>query len=457
MGFKRFNRNTFLIIISLILTSVLTGWALSSKQIHLSIILSAMLILLTFLLYRYFSGVTNEILFFFKAIKNEDSSLIFKKKTGSPIIDELHLHLQNLNDTYRNIKEENEVREKHFSIILENIPTGIFLISYTGHINHANTAALRLFGLPVINHIRAIKEIDHNLYILIKRLGNQQKKELFISGGKNKINKYIGLQATEMNMGGENIKVITIQDFSTEMERKEIEDWIRLIRILSHEIMNSLAPITSISNSLKEVWAGKAEKEKPLSEGEIKKTINGLDAIAEQSEGLTTFFESYKVLSRIPEPSKSDFYIKKMFERIETLITYDKELNKIPISFICHDPDLLLHADEQMITNVLINLIRNAAQALEKHENPVIQIQALKNQEGYLLIKVIDNGPGIPDDIADQIFLPFFTTRTKGSGVGLSYSRQVMNMNDGRIEFNSKPGRTGFHLVWNQAHINQDN
>ena len=247
----------------------------------------------------------------------------------------------------------------------------------------------------------------------------------------------------------EDLQVFTLNDLSAGMERKEIEDWIRLIRVMSHEIMNSLAPITSISTTLKEVWSERSPVSGSIedTESRIRQTIKGMDAIAEQSEGLTTFFESYRVLSRIPDPVIREFKLCALLKKLETLVTSDEQHAGIRFSFQCEDPALKLMADEQMIHNVLLNLVKNASQAVKGVPDPAIQVSA-RQQGPQLTVDVTDNGHGIPDEIADEIFLPFFTTRKKGTGVGLSYSRQVMNMNGGRIEFHSVPGRTVFKLVF---------
>ena len=172
-----------------------------------------------------------------------------------------------------------------------------------------------------------------------------------------------------------------------------------------------------------------------------------MDAIAEQSEGLTTFFESYRVLSRIPDPVSKEFRVCTLLEKLEILVSSNEENAGIQFSFPCENPAMTLLADEQMIHNVLLNLVKNASQAVKKVKHPTITVSAI-HHEAQVIIEVADNGHGIPAEIADEIFMPFFTTRQKGTGVGLSYSRQVMNINGGRIEYNSVPGHTVFRLVF---------
>jgi signal transduction histidine kinase len=253
----------------------------------------------------------------------------------------------------------------------------------------------------------------------------------------------------EINLGGEDVRVVTLQDISAGMERKEIEDWIGLIRVMSHEIMNSLSPITSISTTLKEVWSehGNKTDHSVVPEGVIRQTLKGLDAIAEQSEGLTTFFESYRVLSRIPDAVKKEVGVCSLLEKVEILADHYREDGRLNLSFRCPDRGLKIVADEQMMKQVLMNLLKNAIQAVDGTDPAEISVEAAE-EGNRIVFRVTDNGEGIPKDLGDKIFMPFFTTRKKGTGVGLSYSRQVVAMNGGRMEFESCPGRTQFRLVF---------
>ncbi len=430
MGFKKHRLTLGLTIFLVVICSGALGWALFSSKLHLAIVLIFLILTEVLFLYRLLNRTQNEILFFFKALQNDDTSISYRSAHRGRFTDELHHYLNVLNESFREMKMNHEKREQYFSQILENISSGLLVISKTGHVNHINQDALRLFNIQQLTHIKALSEVDGKLYSILHKLKPLEKNEFTLLGPEVGLKKVLGLQAIEINLRGEDVRVITVQDLSAEMERKEIDDWIRLIRILSHEIMNSLAPITSISTTLKEVW--EEDTEKDASDPKIRQTLRGLDAIAEQSEGLTTFFESYRTLARIPDPSREDFSVCAVFDKLETLAINNKENEGIEFSFSCEDPGLTVYADEQMITQVMLNLIRNAAQALDGVEDPIISVQAKTDENSKVSLSVTDNGHGIPADIADEIFLPFFTTRLKGTGVGLSYSRQVMNMNGSR-------------------------
>ena len=450
MGFRNHNITMLALVVLLISSATLLGWALTSSRIHLAILLGICIAAEAVFLHQKLTRFKREILFFFNALENDDTSINYSSNHRNNFIDELHRHLNKVNGNFQELRLNNEKREQYFSRILDHLSSGLMLISKTGHINQINEEALRLLNISKLTHIKALSQLYPGLYVRIRDMKSLDRAELTLQDREKGPKRVVlGLQVVEINLGGEYVRVVTLHDLSSGMERKEIDDWIRLIRVMSHEIMNSLAPITSISNTLREVWA--EHDSKP--DGDIvrdvmfQKTLKGLDAIAEQSEGLTTFFESYRILSRIPDPVKKEFAVCGFFEKLETLVEHYRENSGLRISFECSDPGLKIQADEQMITQVMLNLVKNAVQAVETVESAEITVSALLN-ENRIVLEVSDNGEGIPLEISDEIFMPFFTTRKKGTGVGLSYSRQVMAMNEGRIEFDTQPGRTQFRLVF---------
>jgi nitrogen fixation/metabolism regulation signal transduction histidine kinase len=449
MGFKGHRILLVTAFILLVATALVLGWALSTSRMHLAILLGAGIIMISVFLYMRLTRANREILFFFRALENDDTSISFGSSHRSTFIDELHQHLNRVNKNFQELRLNNELKEQYFSRILEHLSSGLMIISRTGHINQINEEALRLLKLDNLTHINALSQVCPGLYDKIMDMKSLDRSELTIQDRETGLKRVLGLQLLEINLTGEDVQVLSIHDLSAGMERKEIDDWIRLIRVMSHEIMNSLAPITSISSTLRDMWEeyGNSDGGEPVPELTREKTLKGLDAIAEQSEGLTTFFESYRMLSRIPDPLRKEFAVSGIFEKLEPLVDHYRENSGPEIYFEYPDQDLKIMVDEQMLIQVLLNLIKNAVQAMEIVEKGEISISAAAN-ENRIFLKVTDNGEGIPPEISDEIYMPFFTTRKKGTGVGLSYSRQVMAMNGGRIEFDSQPGRTQFRLVF---------
>jgi len=449
MGFRSYHIKLIFWIVLIVINAALVGWAITSSRMHLVILLGITLLIVLLFLYSQLTRWNREVLFFFRALENDDSSISYGSANQSSFINELHQHLNRLNRSFQEMKLSNERREQYFSQILEQLSSGLMVISKTGHINHINEEALRLLNLSKLTHIRALSQKYPGLSRRIKEMNTLDRSEISLQDRETGLKRILGLQVVEINLKGEEVKVVSIHDLSAGMERKEIDDWIRLIRILSHEIMNSLAPITSISTTLKEVWAeyDSAKTAQGAALSAIQQTMKGLDAIAEQSAGLTTFFESYRILSRIPDPLRKEFAVSDLLEKLETLTEHYREQPGLRLFFECPSPELKILADEQMITQVMLNLVKNAVQAVDGIAAAEISISAAL-EENRVVLKVTDNGEGIPPEISDEIFMPFFTTRKRGTGVGLSYSRQVMALNGGRIEFDSQPGHTQFRLVF---------
>ena len=237
------------------INAALLGWALSSSRLHLAILLGSAVSLAVVLLYWQLTRWNREVLFFFRALENDDTSISYRSSDRSKFITELHQHLNRLNESFRQMKLSNEMREQYFSQILQHLSSGLMVVSGTGHINQINEEALRLLNLPRLTHTRALAPLYPGLYERIQEMDSLDHGEFNLLDRETGLKRILGLRMVEINLRGEDVRVVSLHDLSAGMERKEIDDWIRLIRVMSHEIMNSLAPITSISTTLKEVWA----------------------------------------------------------------------------------------------------------------------------------------------------------------------------------------------------------
>ena len=230
------------------------------------------------------------------------------------------------------------------------------------------------------------------------------------------------------------------------MESQELESWIKLIRVLTHEIMNTVAPITSLSQSILGFYKnldGNAPSEKVISN-----TIKGLEVINERGTGLISFVETYRKLTRIPQPDKKTIKVSQLFEQTRILLGIEANTGHIQIDSQVNPANLEISADKKQISQVLINLLKNAVEALKSTENGQIKLAAVYNENGRIEITVSDNGPGISDELIDKIFIPFFTTKESGSGIGLSLSRQIMLLHGGSLKVKTQPGNTAFTLLF---------
>jgi signal transduction histidine kinase len=253
--------------------------------------------------------------------------------------------------------------------------------------------------------------------------------------------------ATEFQLRGRSLKLISLQNIQSELEEQEMEAWQKLIRVLTHEIMNSITPITSLAKTVDQSLAEMTGQLQDRSD--LKDIHDAVSTIYKRSEGLLHFVESYRKLTRIPRPDFQIITIEEVFRRVSQLVKHESNAKKITISSIVQPANLKVLADQELIEQVLLNLIRNAFDALAGKQTPLITLSAELDHKGRVLIKVSDNGSGIVPEALEKIFIPFFTTKKTGSGIGLSLSRQIMRQHAGSINVMSEPDvGTTFKLIF---------
>jgi Signal transduction histidine kinase involved in nitrogen fixation and metabolism regulation len=253
----------------------------------------------------------------------------------------------------------------------------------------------------------------------------------------------LSIKASALKTRDEEFIIVSIQDIKNELDEKEVDSWMKLIRVLMHEIMNSITPITSLSESLLGIYNHEGMPAQPheITEKNISTTLQGLNVIREQGKGLMSFVESYRKLTRIPQPERKLFKVSNLFTRIQILFNSLDNSDKIKLTIDLKEPELELFADENQTSLVLINLLKNAIEANADNHAGTISVSAGKDPENNPEICVTDNGPGIPLNQIDEIFVPFFTTRKEGSGIGLSISKQIMRLHGGNLKVRSLPGK----------------
>lgn len=375
--------------------------------------------------------------YLFDSIENGDYAFKFTEYDGSFSDNMLNMSLNRIKDILVHARMETIQREKYYEDILDRVGTGVLVINAKGNVYQINRSALRMFGLPVVTHVNQLSVIDWTVSRTILALKSGEKRQLSFSTERGVSN--LSVDASEMIVRDTPLRIIAMNDVHEELDEKENESWIRLIRILTHEIMNSVAPITSISDSLL------SKKESiPVSAQE------GIEVIRTTSRGLVRFVESYRQLTRIPAPNCRPFYLRPFLERMRTLALQGQE-KSVPVSIeIDIEPtDLLLYADEDQIGQVVLNLLKNALQALSGEGQGEIRIEAREAERGAIVVDVSDNGKGMPAEVAENVFVPFFTTKQDGSGIGLSLSRQIMRLHGGSLILKStRPEGTVFRLTF---------
>jgi nitrogen fixation/metabolism regulation signal transduction histidine kinase len=438
---KKLYINIILRVLLITAISVLLGYSFFSKQsIRLTVIFAVIIIILTINLILFLNRTNRNIRFFFDSVRNDDSNLFFPVDHKSGSLKELHQSMNAVNRQIQNLKIENNKQEQFFRRILELLATGIITYDNKGFIHHSNSAAKKLFSIDTLTHLGQIERIHKNLYEAIKNLKPSERQLVAINTSQGDIQ--LLLKSTTSGTGKDELCILSIQDIKRELDEKEVDAWMKLIRVLMHEIMNSITPITSLSDSLLKIYmAGDGQiKPEEVSEKTIYSTIKGLDVISQQGKGLMNFVESYRKLARIPKPDLKLLSVTLLFSRVNMLIETLEKRNNTKVTFQMVSPDIEILADENLISQVLINLIKNALEANEENSSCKISISAGIGPTGNPEICVNDNGPGIGEDILEEIFIPFYTTREKGSGIGLSISRQIMGIHGGSLTVKSKPG-----------------
>ncbi len=443
------SRNLYISIIFrvclLALTAILIAWLTFDKQIYLF----AGFLLLIFVievieLINFLNRTNQKIAFFFDAIRNDDSTLKFPERTGNEAMNELNASINNVNDIIKNIKFELEEQEQYFKTILEHVSIGIITYNEKGNIYLSNSAARNLLHHEHLTHINQIQKVDKRLFLTLKELQPGDRK--LVSFNLKSGTVQLSLKSTLFKTAQDNFQLVTIQDIKNELEIKELESWIKLIRVLTHEIMNTVAPITSLSQTILGYFKN-LDGNSP-SEKIIGNTIKGLEVINERGTGLIGFVDTYRKLTRLPQPEKKPVNVGQLFENISTLVKHEPVYEKVQINWDLNPPDLEVYADKKQISQVLINLVKNSIEALKTLNDGRIDIIGEINEDGRAQIVVNDNGPGIQDDLMDKIFIPFFTTKESGSGVGLSLSRQIMQLHGGSLTVKSIPGQTSFSIIF---------
>ena len=375
--------------------------------------------------------------FMFDAVDNNDYAFHYataRHATEERIINEsLNRILQILLQAKADAKE----REKYYEMIMNSVNTGIVVINEKGFVLQQNSEPLRLLGLPVFTHIRQLERIDEKLAERFTDLQPGEKYHLSFRNERGAVN--LSIRVSETVLKGERVKLIAMNDIHGEMEDKEVDTWIRLTRVLTHEIMNSVTPITSISSTL-------------LSRhDEMKEELrNGLELISDTGKGLISFVESYRRFTHIPTPQPTLFYVGRFIERMTQLASHH-HASHIAIQTDIRPDDLILYADEDLIGQVVLNLLKNAIQAIgPDHPDGQIMVRASCNSNESIVIEISNNGPAIPPEEAEHIFTPFFTTKEGGSGIGLSVARQIMRLSGGSISLKSNDPnhRTTFVLLF---------
>ena len=356
-------------------------------------------------LYCHYRRNIKKVTFLFDAIDNGDFSFSFPTEKRFKEDKILHQSLNRIKLFLQHTREEQMDREKYYEQILNAVDTGILVVDSHDNILQHNQAALRLLDTDVLTHMNQVK-------------------------GKLK-DEHLAKHETQAMLKDKHVRIIALSDVSHELSNQEVDSWIKLIRVLTHEIMNTITPVTSLSETL----LTRVTEDKDLKQG--------LETIHKTGNELLAFVNNYRRFTHVPQPQPALFYVEPFLERMAMLCNLEVEISVSP-------KDLLAYADESLLSHVVTNLLKNAVEAFkEKEKLSFIRLQAYANAQESIIIDVSNNAGLIPEDVASHIFIPFFTTKPEGSGIGLSLSRQIMRVSGGSLSLHQDKaqGITTFRII----------
>ena len=446
--FKKFTFKVILRISLILGTAILLAFIFGDDRLFFNqIILFLLLLIQVGELIRYVNQTNRELAKFILSIKHNDISVNFRQSKIGASFEELSDAFEEVARAYEDAKIEKQAQFEYLRLVVNNMNVGIISLENEVDIALINRPAEKILGVLGINNWEILKEKVPAFTSKIDDMKETGRRLIEINL-KGEI-QTLSVDVISVKMLDKNYKLITFQDIHGEIEQKEIEAWHKLIKILTHEIMNSATPISSLTETMQSVIEkdGKAKKASELDDETIEDLLFSLKTIERRSNGMLTFIDDYRKLTKVAKPKIEKVDVNNFLNSISDLL--QAQLTKENIKLVCEVTDVDdLTIDASQIEQVIINLVKNATYALQDCKDPLIEIKAYI-KDGKKVIEVTDNGAGIPEKEKKEIFVPFFSTKKEGSGIGLSLSKQIMHLHNGNITFTSQEGKgTSFYLVF---------
>lgn len=458
MGFKQFS----------ILVSIRIGLlALSLFMLALTILgghypvvtllLSLVVILQTGEVIRFVRKTNHELQRFLDSARYADFSQRFSAQVTGSGFEELNQVFSDILKRFEDNRHTQEQELRYLKALIEHVPVPSLSLHADGSVSFNNNAARRLFGNTPVTQIEHFEQFSAGATQLLTTLPVGQRDLVTLK--IDDLEKQFTVAAAQVSVGERVVKLISLQDIQPELDEAQLNAWQALVRVLTHEIMNSITPISSLASTTTEMVRGASEKAKLLDGSapanaireELDDVQEAVDTIAHRSDSLTQFVQSYRKLTRLPQPSRQPINIAELFDSIRALMASEAEQARVAIELSVTPASLELNADRDMLEQVLINLLRNSMQAIEtsnaSSKQGKVNLIARVNKRGNIVLEVVDNGPGIESDIVSNIFVPFFTTKRDGSGVGLALTRQIMTAHGGTASIGELDTDTGTRIM----------
>ena len=371
--------------------------------------------------YRFYTYNNRKVAFLLDAIENHDSAVHFYEQVVDKDSSQVNVMLNRIARILHNVKQETIQREKYYELIMDFVETGIVVIDDKGTVFQKNQKALKLLGMEVLTNVRQLSRVSEHLEKAFAEAHSGQKLQVEYATERGMM--HLSMRVSGMVIQDKQLHIIALNDINHELDEREIDSWIRLTRVLTHEMMNSLTPVTSLSETLLSLPGAQADEE----------LRQGLETIRTTGKGLVNFVMSYRKLTRLPSPEPTLFDVHPFLLRMVQLAEHQHPCPNIRITLEAVPEDLMVFADESMLAQVMTNLLKNAIHAIGASGDGEIRLRAFVDDQDMIHIEVSNNGPEITPEMAEQIFIPFFTTKEDGSGIGLSLSKQMMRLQGGSI------------------------
>lgn len=454
MDYKRFTQRIALRFILLLAAMFILCWLLVLPGFHSAALLAGLVVLaLITNLFSHISKTNRELTRFFDAVKYKDFSQRFHfEHEGSDFA--------SLGDTFMSImkrlqqeREERETQLRHLRAIVEHVPVPLLSLRSDGKITLWNNSARRLFVSKAVTQQQDLKHYGSDLHHQLSTINAGERRLATFTDDK--LQRKVTLKASEVIFAGVQEKLVSVQDIQSELDGAQLQAWQDLVRVLTHEIMNSITPVTSLAKTAVDLLEDvKSQTQSPQMLEELEDVTDAVQTVARRSDGLMHFVTSYRRLTRLPPASRQTIKLNTLFDQAITLATAQWQTStesaaNIRVSTKIEPASLSAELDTDMVEQLLLNLLQNAGHAVTTRNQGLIEIAARLNKRGHIEIDIGDNGDGVPQDIGDEVFVPFFTTKREGSGVGLALTRQVMQAHGGTVSLGtSHLGGAQFSLVF---------
>ena len=450
MSYKHFYGAIILrLAIIIMLSAAATYFYFDKQAVILSILFCILLVAAVINIIRYFNRLNHWIASFLLGIENDDTTLKTPSNTGNKAINDVYTGIERLNKLFRKTKIDISTQEQYFRSVIDQSATGLFSVNENGRVVNINPAAGKLTKLNNYHHVNALLVVDEELpgFILGPSKKTTQQSAIF----ENQKGQKLLFKLSEIKSNDEHIKLVAVSDITKELDNREIDSWIKLARTLSHEIMNNIAPITTLSKVISGYFIhnNKIINSQDVDSTTIANTVKGLTVIEERGLGLINFVENYRRFTKLPEPHFIKINLSSLIENNLMAASAYPGFSTIRIEKSI-PKDVMFSTDERLLSQVILNLLKNASEALsESTINPCIIIKLMR-MDSAVKIEVTNNGPQIPPEIKEQIFIPFYTTKENGSGIGLSLSKQIVLQMGGDINLTTgRENQTTFSIILN--------